>query len=382
MTSPDLRLSTREPCTQRDAMRAALRSAPPVARDGAFPRDWWQHLASRGLLGIGFDVDCPEKGADWAVIASLSGLIARETATVGLAMAWLMNEMLGRFVIAPYADNDGHRALLRMMARGQKIAALAISEPRFGAHPKHLSCSAVRQGDHWRLDGEKSFVSNGPAADVYVVLAVSRQVAERKLFDAFIVDADASGLRRLTVDHAAALAPLGHCGLALNACQLASSRRLGTRGRAFDHIAKPLRALEDSLLASTVVGAMQAELDMIASSMRGTNPSPARLRGLGALRLELDALARLATSSARQLESQGPDDRLANLNAGLRIVLERWQSSFDTFAATRDDHAPNPPSLPRDIRTVLGIARSVGDARHLSAGSALIQTKEPDEVPA
>jgi acyl-CoA dehydrogenase len=365
-----------------ESMRIALRCAPPVDREGAFPRAWWQHLASRGLLGVGFDADGRAARADWTAIAALAGLIARETASVGLALAWLMNEMLGRFVIGPHARNEAQRALVRMMARGAKIVALAISEPKVGAHPKHLSCFASRHDDHWQLDGEKAFVSNGPAADAVVVLAVTGEAGGRKIFDAFVVDTDATGLNRLPSGRPAALPPLGHCGLAFDACHVARAGRLRTDGRAFDLIARPLRALEDALLAGVVCGAMQAELDALASWQRGAAPTPATLRTLGALQLELAALAQLAAASASHLDKQGADDRLTDLNVGTRRMLERWQGACEAFAAPLDDHSPNLLELGRDIRTVLGIARGVGEARELAAGTGLLHKKEPDEVPA
>ncbi|MDP1691161.1 MAG: acyl-CoA dehydrogenase family protein [Burkholderiaceae bacterium] len=365
-----------------EGMRSALRSAPPASHDAAFPRDWWRHLAAHGLLGLGFDAEHLEKRADWPAIARISGLIARETANLGLALAWLMNEMLGRFVIARHACNDEQRALLQGMASGDRIAALAITEPGVGAHPKHLSCHASRHGESWRIDGEKAYLSNGPAADLCVVLAVTGEAAGRKAFDAFIVDADNPGLAKLAPAGPAALAPLGHCGLRLTACVVPENRRLDTNGKAFEHIAKPLRALEDALLAGTLIGAMMAGLDALSSWLRGTSPSPACLRSLGALRLELRALARLADLPARRLEAQGVDEGLADLNAGLRIALERWQSSFETLAASFDDHLPHLVRLNRDIHTVLGIARGAGEARQLLAGKALLNSKEPDEVPA
>ncbi|WP_418319939.1 acyl-CoA dehydrogenase family protein [Piscinibacter sakaiensis] len=363
-------------------MRDALRSAPSVSRDLPFPRDWWQHLAAHKLVGLGFDPDRTGEQADWTAIAELSGLIARETACVGLALAWLMNEMLGRFVIAPHAHNEAQRALLGMMARGQKIGALAISEPHVGAHPKHLNCRAVRRGNHWQLDGEKAYVSNGPSADFYVILAVTDQVAGRKLFDSFIVEANSSGLARVPSGIPAVLAPLGHCGLVLEDCRVAPAGFLDTAGSAFERIGKPLRALEDVLLSGTMIGAMRRQLDELALWMRGTSPTPASLRSMGALQLELDALARLACLTVEQLALQGPDDRLANLNLGLRIAIERWQNGCDSFAAPLDDHSPDHLSLTRDIRAVLGIARGVSEKRFLSTGNALINSKEQHEVPA
>jgi hypothetical protein len=124
------------------AMHKALRSAPAVSRGDPFPRAWWQHLAAQDMLGVGFDPDGGEPCADWPAVAALADIIACETAHLGLALGWLMNEMLGRFVIGPHVGHDGHRALLRMMAAGRKIVALAISEPRPGPTP---SCCGVRR---------------------------------------------------------------------------------------------------------------------------------------------------------------------------------------------------------------------------------------------
>lgn len=364
------------------AMRDALRSASPVPRSGPFPHAWWQHLAAHGMLGVGFDADGRAPRADWPATAALAGLIAYETAHLGLALGWLMNEMLGRFVIGPSIGNDGHRALLRLMAQGRKIVALAISEPQAGARPKLLQCAARRHDGQWLLDGEKSHVSNGPAADAFVVIAVTGEHAGRKRFDAFIVDADAPGLSRAPTGRAAVLPPLGHCGLSLVACRVADACRLGADGDAFDLIARPMRALEDSLLAGAMVGAMQAQLEALARRQRGADPAPATLGRLGALRLELLAVAALASQCARELGRNGPGERLADLNAGVRIVLQRWQDGCEAFAAALDDREPLLLDLAADLRAVLGIARGVGEARHLKAGTSMISSKEHDEIPA
>lgn len=363
-------------------MRAALVSAPIVSRKAAFPRDWWQHLASRGMVGLSFDAGDQPARADWAAVASLSGAIAHQTSSLGLGLAWLMNEMLGRFVIGPHVGHDGHRALLRMMAGGRKIVALAISEPQAGAHPKLLRCAARRHDGQWLLDGEKSFVSNGPAADAFVVLAVTGENEGRKRFDAFIVGADTPGLVRRPTGREAVLPPLGHCGLVLDGCLVPESRRLGTEGHAFDLIAKPLRTLEDTLLGGAMVGAMQAELEALARWQRGTRPTPDTLRRLGALRLELKAIDALVSQASRQLARHGADEQLADLNAGLRILLQRWQAGCEAFAAQFDDHETRLLDITSDLRTVLGIARGVGDARHLKAGTGLFSTKESHEIPA
>lgn len=364
------------------AMRDALRSAPPVARGGPFPHAWWLHLAGHGMLGVGFDAGGRASRADWPGIAALAGVIAHETAHLGLALGWLMNEMLGRFVLGPFLADDDDCTLLRLMAEGRRIVALAISEPNGGAHPKLLQCSARRQIGEWLLDGEKSYVSNGPAADAFVVIAVSGENTGRKHFDAFVVDADAPGLSRTQPGASAVLPPLGHCGLSLVACPVAEGRRLATCGNAYDLIAKPMRAVEDSLLASALAGAMRAQLEALARGQRGANPTPATLGSLGALRLELRAIEILAGECERELDRHGPGERVADLNAGVRIVLQRWQASCESLAGALGSPGAEFLDLATDVRAVLGIARRVSESRHMQAGTGMISSKEHHEVPA
>ncbi|ODU56909.1 MAG: hypothetical protein ABT02_19055 [Comamonadaceae bacterium SCN 68-20] len=363
------------------AMLDALDCAPPVDSGAAFPRAWWKHLADRRLLGLGFDLDGRGARAGWPEIARLAGLVAEQTASLGLALAWLLNEMVGRFVIGAHANTEGQRAMLRMMASGRLLVGMAISEPDAGSHPKRMACAAVRDGDRWLLNGRKSHVSNGPAADAFVVLAVTGEIAGRRAFDAFVVDAGHAGLQ-VHPAAAAALAPLGQAALLLNGCAVPDARRLDTQGDAYRRIVRPMRIVEDALLAGAIIGAMRCEMRAFAAWLQGTQPAPATARRLGAFHLELVALEALADQAAQHLERHGPDDALAGLNVGTRLAFARWQADFEGFAATFDDLGDRLHAAARDVRTVLGIARATGERRQLDAGAALLNSKESDEVAA
>ncbi|WP_306556088.1 acyl-CoA dehydrogenase family protein [Acidovorax sp.] len=369
------------PSALPETLRRALADAPVPDCARGFPRAWWHHLGASGLLGVGFDRDGGPPAASAWQVSALAAEVARACTSLGLGMAWMMQQMLGRFVVAPQMRNDQQRALLQSMAGGDTLLALAISEPGVGAHPKHLSCRAVldRDGEHWILDGHKAFVNNGPAADAFVVLAVSGELDGRKRFDAFVIDANAPGLTREPHDRVTGLAPLGHCGLLLTGCRVLQTQRLGNPGRAFDTIARPLRAIEDALLLGPMLGAMQAELDALARWFRSASRTPALTRDLGGLQLELDTLSSVARHAAQHLDQHGPDEALAAFNLGARRLFARWQGAFESLAATLDDHEPVLLALARDLRLVQGIARGITESRQLQAGEKLLSSKKTHE---
>ncbi len=362
-----------------EAMRLALANAPAPDCAHGFPRAWWRHLGTSGMLALGFERDGGSPVADSALFSALAGIVARESASLGLGMAWMMQQMLGRFVLAPNLRSDRHRALLQSMTVGDTLLALAISEPGTGAHPKHLSCRAVQDGDDWLLDGHKAFVSNGPAADAIIVLAVSGEREGRKRFDAFVVEANTPGLTREGGDKVRGLVPLAHCGLRLVGCRVPESQRLGEPGQAFDTIARPMRAIEDALLLGTMLGAMQAEVDALARWFQSAARTPALTRDLGGLQLELDALLPVARHAAQHLDQHGPNEALGAFNLGARRLFDRWQGACESFAAALEDHEPALLTLARDLRLVQGIARSIADSRQLQAGEKMLRPKETHE---
>ena len=387
------------------AMREALQTAPPTgSSDGAggFPRAWWAHLGRRGVLGLGFSLDGRPPAADAVQVSALAGQITHATGSLGLGMAWMMQQMLGRYVLGPLVQQGAAGALdashalltklLASMAAGECLLALAISEPGVGAQPKHLRTRAVQpsgaagDGD-WVLDGHKAFVSNGPAADAIIVLAVSAVHEGRKRFDAFLLDAQTPGLTREANARVQGLAPLGHCDLRLESCRVPASRRIGPPGRAFETIARPVRAVEDALLLGPLLGAMQCELEALAHALgtsavaAGTADTAASdaVRELGALQLEWQALHAVRDAVARQLEVHGCDDALAFATVGARRLLERWQTAYENAweAASQALAIAALPSLTRDLRLVLGIARGVAHSRQLQTGQQLLQSLHP-----
>jgi acyl-CoA dehydrogenase len=126
------------------------------------------------------------------------------------------------------AQRDGY---LNAVARGDKIAAFALSEPDAGSDAGAMKTAAVSAADGFALNGSKTWISNGGIADFYVVFAKTDPDAGTRGVTAFIVDADAPGLD--TSEHIAVMAPHPLATLKFQGCKVPASAQLGAANGGF-----------------------------------------------------------------------------------------------------------------------------------------------------
>jgi len=151
----------------------------------------------------------------------------------GLADFAFAMQGLGSAPIALFGSDAQQRAMLPGVAAGTRIAAFALSEPDAGSDVAAIATTAKRTGDEWRLDGVKTWISNGGLADFYVVFARSDEAADKpsRGLSAFIVDAAAPGLDASERIDVSAPHPLGT--LRLVNCRVGDDRLLGQPGDGF-----------------------------------------------------------------------------------------------------------------------------------------------------
>jgi len=183
-----------------------------------------------------------------AIARAEGGLVAR-TGLLGLGMVFAVRQMAARFFIEGFGT-DAQRAAWRGVT-----VAIAISEPGVGAHPKHLTTRAEPVGEGWRITGEKAWVSNGPHAGVFIVLAITAEAAGRKRYGAFLVPRDTPGLSVKETEAFRALPPSRHCGLVLDGCVVSRDALLGPPGEAYEDMALTFRDVEDAVGLSGLAGA-------------------------------------------------------------------------------------------------------------------------------
>jgi acyl-CoA dehydrogenase len=149
----------------------------------------------------------------------------------GLADFALAMQGLGSVPITLYGSEGQKRSFLPRVAAGSAIAAFALSEPDAGSDVAAVTTTAAREGDSWRLDGIKTWISNGGLAGYYIVFARSGEAPGAKGLSAFIVDADTPGLD--ATERIEVIAPHPLATLRLNNCRVPAGRLLGRPGEGF-----------------------------------------------------------------------------------------------------------------------------------------------------
>ena len=175
---------------------------------GEIPRELYPRAAALGLLGMGYPEALGGTPASWAMRNAVAQTLARHAASGGL-QASLFSLNIGLPPILRHGSAALQQRVVPPVLRGEKIAALAITEPGAGSDVAALSTRAHRDGEHWVISGEKIFITSGMRAD-WITMAVrtgapgdeaagaSRQGAGG--ISMLLVPGDAPGLTRSRLD--------------------------------------------------------------------------------------------------------------------------------------------------------------------------------------
>jgi acyl-CoA dehydrogenase len=160
---------------------------------GTFPRELYAKAAAIGLIGVGYPEEYGGTPADTWYRLIATEEVAR--AGSGGLMASLFSHSIGLPPIVAHASEALKRRVLPDVLAGRSIAALGITEPSGGSDVARLTCRARRDGEHWVIDGEKTFITSGMRAD-WITLAVRTGGKGAAGISLIAVPGDAPGLER------------------------------------------------------------------------------------------------------------------------------------------------------------------------------------------
>jgi acyl-CoA dehydrogenase len=201
-----------------------------------------------------------EHGGAADVIDTRSICLARETLArhSGLADFAFAMQGLGSGAISLAGTPAQKSAWLPKVARGEAISAFALSEPDAGSDVAALACAAHVDGDHAVLSGEKTWISNGGIADMYVVFVRTGEAPGARGISAFIVEAGTPGFE--IVERIDVIAPHPLARLRFTNCRVPLSHRIGAGGEGFKVAMRTLDVFRTSV-AGAALGFARRALD-------------------------------------------------------------------------------------------------------------------------
>jgi len=195
------------------------------------PRSLLSKLAELGLMGIQF----PEEFGG-AAMSSVDYCIcieelARVDPSVSLTVA--AHNGLGAAHIAMFGTDEQKRKYLVPLARGETLAAWALTEASAGSDAGAMRSSAVRDGECWVINGTKQFITNGRTGDLIVVMAVTNKAKASRGITAFIVERGAPGFRAGKKEDKLGMRASETSEVIFENCRVPRSHVLGQEGQGF-----------------------------------------------------------------------------------------------------------------------------------------------------
>jgi isovaleryl-CoA dehydrogenase len=249
----------------RDSVRAFAEKeiAPRAAEidsDNQFPMDLWKKLGDLGVLGI--TVSEEYGGSDMGYLSHVLAMeeISRASASVGLSYGAHSNLCINQIYLN--GNDEQRRKYLPGLVSGEQVGALAMSEPNAGSDVVSMKLRADRDGDHYILNGNKMWITNGPDADTYVIYAKTDVHGGSKGITAFIVERDSPGFSQAQKLDKLGMRGSNTCELVFEDCRVPAENILGKEGDGARVLMSGLD-YERAVLSGGPTGVMQACMDVV-----------------------------------------------------------------------------------------------------------------------
>lgn len=200
-------------------------------RTGHFPREQLDEMGALGFLGM----LVPEAfgGLDSNMV-SYANVVEEIAAGDGACSTILsVHSSVGCVPIARYGTPAQKQKYLPRLASGAWIGGFALTEPQAGSDASNLRTTAVRDGDHYVLNGSKHFITSGKNGGMIIVFAVTNKTAGKKGISAFIVETDTPGYEVVRVEDKLGISSSDTCQLSFQDMRIPAENLLGQEGEGY-----------------------------------------------------------------------------------------------------------------------------------------------------
>ena len=220
---------------RQTAREFAENEIAPIAAEfdesGEFPYDTIMKMGEMGFMGIEVSEQYGGVGMDTLSYVLALEEISKVDASHGIIMS--VNNSLYCYGIQKFGTEEQKQKFLRPVASGESVGAYSLTEPMAGSDAGSLRCQAVRDGDHYTLNGRKSWVTSGPVADYFVVFTMTEPEKKQKGITAFLVSKDLPGFTVGKKEPKLGIRASATSEILFEDCQVPVENRLGEEGQGF-----------------------------------------------------------------------------------------------------------------------------------------------------
>jgi alkylation response protein AidB-like acyl-CoA dehydrogenase len=296
----------------------------------------WRACGEGGFLGLCVEPEYGGMGFDRLTTARVVEALGQGCADTGVAFGAAAHLFACVLPIAEFADEATRRRLLPGLCDGTLVGANAASEPEAGSDIMSMRTRAVRDGDHYVLEGQKNYVTNGAEGDVFLVYAATNPKLGYLGLSAFVVDRDTPGLEVGSPMDKTGLKAASLTPVYLDGARVPAGNVLGREGQGGVIFASSMRAERSGLFAA-YLGVMARQLEQAISYARERtqfgrpiSKNQAVSHRIVDMKLRLDA-ARMLVYRACWTADQGGDNDMEAALAKLAVSEWAIQSGLDAI---------------------------------------------------
>ena len=241
----------------RDFVQAEI--APHAAawdREATFPREALRGLAALGCYGVMVPAELGGAGLDALSLAVILEEIAAGDGATSTIVS--VNNCPVCSILVAFGNADQQARFLAPLARGDALGAFCLTEPHVGSEAGGLRTTAVRDGDHYVLNGVKQFITSGRNGDIAIVMAVTDREAGKKGISAFIVPTSTPGYTVARIEEKLGQHASDTAQILFENCRIPASCRIGEEGQGLKIALSGLEGGRIGIAAQSVGMAMAA----------------------------------------------------------------------------------------------------------------------------
>jgi len=243
------------------AQNEILPGAAERDAEARFDRDLWDKAAAQGLMGLPYPEEYGGGGASVVTTSVAGEALGYGGFDSGFCLSWGAHVVIGGIPIWQLGTEEQKNKYLPKIASGEWISGLGLTEPEAGSDAAGIKTTAVKKDGFYVLNGTKTFITNGPVGDVFVVLASTDKEKRSAGITGFIVE---KGFPGFSVGKE--IEKMGNRSsptseLIFEDCEVPAENMLGEENKGFMQVAMATLEWERSVMLASAVGVMEMQLE-------------------------------------------------------------------------------------------------------------------------